>query len=137
LTENIEPAEDYYRGFGIAVDAVRIQRLAAKYGVQLAVHGHKHRAFIWRSGVYELLENAEQKYNLGELSIIGGGSAGSSETESAKNFFNLLDITASGIELRSFRSQNRGMFGNIKKCTARFAFPAEQPGLLLSDWIVK
>jgi predicted phosphodiesterase len=137
LTENLEPAGDYYRGFGIAVDAVRIQRLAAKYGVQLAVHGHKHRAFIWRSGVYELLENAEQKYSLGELSIIGGGSAGSSETENAKNFFNLLDITASGIELRSFRSQNCGMFENIKKCTARFAFPAEQPGLLLSDWIVK
>jgi len=137
LTENLEPAGDYYRGFGIAVDAVRIQRLAAKYGVQLAVHGHKHRAFIWRSGVYELLEHAEQKYSLGELSIIGGGSAGSSETENARNFFNLLDITASGIELRSFRSQNCGMFENIKNCTARFAFPAEQPGLLLSDWVVK
>lgn len=137
LTENLEAAGDYYRGFGIAVDAVRIQRLAAKYGVQLAVHGHKHRAFIWRSGVYELLEHAEQKYSLGELSIIGGGSVGSSETESAKNFFNLLDITASGLELRSFRSRNCGMFENIKKCTARFAFPAEQPGLLLSDWVVK
>jgi UDP-2,3-diacylglucosamine pyrophosphatase LpxH len=137
LTENLEPAEDYYRGFGIAVDSVRIQRLAAKYGVQLAVHGHKHRAFIWRSGVYELLENAEQKYSLGELSIIGGGSVGSLETDGAKNFFNLLDITASGIELRSFRSQNCGIFENIKKCTARFAFSAEQPGLLLSDWIVK
>lgn len=137
LTENLEPAEDYYRGFGIAVDAVRIQRLAAKYGVQLAVHGHKHRAFIWRSGVYELLEHAEQKYSLGDLSIIGGGSAGSSETDGGKNFFNLLDITASGIKLRSFRSRNRGMFENIKTSTARFVFPVEQPGLLLSDWTIQ
>jgi hypothetical protein len=137
LTENLEPAEDYYKGFGIAVDAVRIQRLAAKFGVQLAVHGHKHRAFIWRSSVYELLENAERKYRLGELSIIGGGSAGSCETEKAQNYFNLLDISALGIDLRIFKSAHSGSFGNIKQCTARFGFSAEQQVLSLSDWIVK
>lgn len=136
LTEDLEPADDYYKGFGIAVDAVRIQRLAAKYGVQLAVHGHKHRAFIWRSGVYELPEKVKRKYSLGELSIIGGGSAGSCETESAMNFFNLLDITAAGIELRSFSAQNHGLFENIKKCTARFVLSAEYQGLSLSDWSV-
>jgi predicted phosphodiesterase len=79
LTENLEVAGDYYRGFGIAVDAVRIQRLAAQYGVQMALHGHKHRAFIWRSGVYELPEDAQQRYRCGDISILGGGSAGSTE----------------------------------------------------------
>jgi len=56
LTEDLEPAKGYGAGFGIAVDAPRIMRLAARYGVQLALHGHKHRVFMWRSKVYKLPE---------------------------------------------------------------------------------
>src|SRR5215471_18560971 len=41
LTEDLEPAEGYGKGYGLAVDAVRIQRMAAQYGVHLALHGHK------------------------------------------------------------------------------------------------
>jgi 3',5'-cyclic AMP phosphodiesterase CpdA len=137
LTEDLEPVGSYYKGFGIAVDAVRIQRLAAKYGVQLAVHGHKHRAFIWRSSVYELPEDAQPQYRLGELSIIGGGSAGSSETDGEKNYFNLLDVTASGLKLRIFRSKQKGIFQEMKQFEGQFKFLAEKPGLYLSDWIVK
>jgi 3',5'-cyclic AMP phosphodiesterase CpdA len=81
LTEDLEPAEGYGKGYGLAVDAVRVQRLAARKGVHIALHGHKHRSFIWRSTVYELPEHTQTQYRLGELSIIGGGSAGSSETD--------------------------------------------------------
>jgi hypothetical protein len=87
LTEDLEPAAGYSRGYGLAVDAVRIQRLAAKKGVHLAIHGHKHRAFIWRSLVYETLELTNTEYRLGELSIIGGGSAGSVETRPTSSIF--------------------------------------------------
>src|SRR5205823_2656100 len=38
LIEDLEPASGYLRGYGLAVDAVRIQRMAAKFGVQLALH---------------------------------------------------------------------------------------------------
>jgi len=137
LTEDLELTEDYYRGFGIAVDAVRIQRLAAKYGVQLALHGHKHRAFVWRSSVYELPEDTQPQYRLGELSIIGGGSAGSSETDGKKNYFNLLDITALGVTLRIFKSENSGSFGEMKQCKGLFSLSESKPWLSLSDWSFK
>ncbi|MCU0289569.1 MAG: metallophosphoesterase [Acidobacteria bacterium] len=136
LTENLEFAGDYYKGFGIAVDAVRIQRLAADYGVQLAVHGHKHRSFIWRSSVYELPEYTNDRYRLGELSIIGGGSAGSSDTDGSRNYFNLLDIAAWGLTLSIFKSENGGIFKKMKDCKGLFDFSAKQPKLSLSDWIV-
>ncbi len=90
LTEDLEPADGYGLGYGLAVDAVRVQRLAARKGVHLALHGHKHRSFIWRSSVYELPEHAQLRYRLGELSIIGGGSGGSKETEGFSNYFNVI-----------------------------------------------
>jgi len=37
-------AERLFKGFGIALDAPRILRLAARIGVHLSLHGHKHRA---------------------------------------------------------------------------------------------
>ena len=67
LTEDLEPAKGFGQGYGLAVDAVRVQRMAARAGVHLALHGHKHRAFIWRSTVYELPERAQTQYRLGEL----------------------------------------------------------------------
>jgi predicted phosphodiesterase len=132
LTENLEVAGDYYRGFGIAIDAVRIQRLAAQYGVQVALHGHKHRAFIWRSGVYELPEDAQPRYRCGELSILGGGSAGSTETSGHRNYFNLLDVTAKGIRVRMFRSENAGAFQAMNAWQGKFGLT---DGMLsLSEW---
>jgi 3',5'-cyclic AMP phosphodiesterase CpdA len=132
LTENLEAAADYYRGFGIAIDAVRIQRLAAQYGVQVALHGHKHRAFIWRSGVYQLPEDAQRRYRCGELSILGGGSAGSTETSGPRNYFNLLDVTGEGIRVRMFRSENAGTFQEMNAWRGKFNLT--QGTLRLSEW---
>jgi hypothetical protein len=132
LTENQEAPAGYYRGFGIAIDAVRIQRLAAAYGVQLALHGHKHRAFIWRSIVYELPEDAQPRYRRGELSILGGGSAGSTETAGPRNYFNLLDVRAEGIRVRMFRSENAGRFQAMNAWRGKFA--VTDGALRLSEW---
>jgi 3',5'-cyclic AMP phosphodiesterase CpdA len=136
LIEDLEPAEGYGKGYGLAVDAVRIQRMAAKYGVHLAVHGHKHRSFIWRSIVYELPERAQPQYRLGELSIIGGGSAGSKETEGASNYFNVIALEPSKLKLDIYRSTNIGPFDVMQQWEARLLL--EEPGgLKLDDWIKK
>ena len=124
----------YYRGFGIAIDAPRIQRLAAQQGVQLALHGHKHRVFVWRSGVYELPEHAQSSWRLGDLSIVGGGSAGSRETEGFKNYFNVFEAGSDGLTLEIFRAEAAGAFDRIQRWRAGFALEGTPPRLLLGDW---
>lgn len=133
VTEDVEPAGGYPQGYGMAVDAVRIQRLAAKNRVQLAIHGHKHRAFLWRSSVYELPEHASPDYKLGEISIIGGGSAGSVETESDSNYFNLLDFSPAAMTVEMFRSKAKGRFDHMKTFRAPFG-RFDDGGLRLLDW---
>lgn len=135
LTENLEPYGDYGRGFGIAVDAPRIQRMAAKKGVQLAIHGHKHRAFIWRSNVYELPGDTHMGHRLGSISIVGGGSAGSNETEGKKNYFNLIDVSPKGISLTIYRSQNTGAFEEMQEWRAEFTIDQEHQHLNLGEWL--
>jgi predicted phosphodiesterase len=133
LTEDLEPAGDYYRGFGIAIDAARILRLAAKFGVQLVLHGHKHRAFLWRSGVYELPELANPE--VANISILGGGSAGSSETDSNKNYFNLIQVSGSKLDLTMYRSPNAGVFTPMNKWMAGLELSGEPRRLVLSEWV--
>jgi 3',5'-cyclic AMP phosphodiesterase CpdA len=133
LTEDLEPATGYSRGFGIAVDAARIQRLAARSHVQLVMHGHKHRAFIGRSGVYELPEHTQKKHKLGDLSIIGGGSAGSSDTDGYKNFFNTLCLSSGSLTLDMHKSSNRGLFNVIQTWKATLSISSDGQ-LTLSDW---
>ena len=135
VTEDIEPEIGYPQGYGMAVDAVRVQRLAAKHRVQLALHGHKHRAFLWRSSVYDLPEHASQNYKLGEISIIGGGSVGSKETEGGKNYFNLLNFSSSALEVTMYRSSAKGMFEAIKTFRAPFG-RFDDGSLKLEDWDV-
>lgn len=133
VTEDIEPDAGYPHGYGMAVDAVRIQRLSAKHRVQLAVHGHKHRAFLWRSSVYDLPEHASANYKLGEISIVGGGSAGSRETEGDSNYFNLLEFSPAWVEVLMYRARAKGSFEKIKKFRAplgRF----DDGSLKLEDW---
>lgn len=110
LTENLESANEYRSGFGIAIDAPRTQRNAAKQGVHLALHGHKHRAFVWRSGAYELPEHSEQSWDLGYLNILGGGSAGSTATEGGRNYFNLVRYSAGKVEVEMYRADAGGVF---------------------------
>ncbi|CDO33209.1 metallophosphoesterase family protein [Mycolicibacterium porcinum] len=135
LTEDLENANDYSRGYGIAVDAVRIQRMAASYGVQLALHGHKHRSFIWRSSIYELPEQTKRRYKLGDLSIVGGGSAGSKETDGESNYFNLLEFSPAGLELDIWRSVRRGVFSSIQKWKALLTIDEKEQKLMLDDWL--
>lgn len=133
LTEDLELAEGYGRGYGLAVDAVRVQRLAARKGVHLALHGHKHRSFIWRSTVYELPERAQTQYRLGELSIVGGGSCGSRETDGSSNYFNILMIKPGELRLDIYRSMFQGAFGAISGWSAKLSVESET-GLRLGDW---
>ncbi|MCD9817683.1 metallophosphoesterase family protein [Bradyrhizobium japonicum] len=135
LTEDLEPAAGYGQGYGLAVDAVRIQRFAANKGVHLALHGHKHRAFIWRSTVYELPEHTQTNYKLGELSIVGGGSAGSRDTEGASNYFNLVTVEPAGkLNVKIFRSRDQGGFGPMQEWEAGLRVSNETNGLQLADW---
>jgi len=134
LTEDLEPAEGYGKGYGLAVDAVRVQRLAAQKGVHLALHVHKHRAFIWRSTVYQLPEFTEPEYRLGELSIIGGGSAGSVETDSESNYFNVITIEPGKLKLEIFRSRQLRQFGKIQGWEADLTLSPDSGGLKMSDW---
>ncbi len=137
LTENLESAAEYGRGFGIAVDATRIVRMAAKYGVQLAIHGHKHRAFLWRSAVYELPEHAQPSWALGDLSFIGGGSAGSRTTEAENKYFNLLQIDNSGLNVEMFRASSGGVFEPMSSWTADLNIGGDPRKLMLSPWSKK
>lgn len=132
LTEDLEQIQGYPHGFGIAADAVRIQRLSASRRVQLVIHGHKHRAFVWRSSVYELPEHAQRRYRLGDLSIIGGGSSGSSATEGHRNYFNTITLSPSGIDLNLYRSRETGLFENFQGWKAKFSISDDR--LAMSDW---
>jgi 3',5'-cyclic AMP phosphodiesterase CpdA len=133
LTEDLEPEQGYGLGYGLAVDAVRVQRMAASKGVHLALHGHKHRSFIWRSSVYELPERAQLRYQLGELSIVGGGSGGSKETDGFSNYFNVIGVRPSELALEIFRSINTGAFEVFSKWNAELTLKKAE-GLKLADW---
>ncbi len=135
VTEDIEPDSGFPQGYGMAVDAVRIQRMAAKHRVQLALHGHKHRAFLWRSSVYDLPEHASTNYKLGEVSLIGGGSAGSKETEGVSNYFNLLNFSPAGLDVLMYRARAKGSFERFKTFRAPFG-RFDDGGLKLEDWSV-
>ena len=43
-TEDLENPAEFHKGFGMAIDAKQTLRAAAKAGVQLVLHGHRHRA---------------------------------------------------------------------------------------------
>jgi hypothetical protein len=134
LTENREPVQDYYRGYGLAIDAPRVLRMAAGYGVHLVLHGHKHRAFVWSSSVYELPENTQTKWQLGNVAVIGGGSAGSIETESNNNYFNLLEFSATRLSLAMYRASNAGSFEMMAQWNSQLSMDHENGRLRIGEW---
>ncbi|MEM9806941.1 MAG: metallophosphoesterase [Cyanobacteria bacterium P01_D01_bin.56] len=135
MTEDLENFSDYSRGFGMAADALRIKRMAANYGIQLALHGHKHRPFIWSSPIYEPVESVNSLHKLGHLSILGGGSAGSKETELGCNYFNLISINGTEIKVSLYKSQkNVSPFSKVQEVVASFYLSKERAGLALGDW---
>ena len=134
LTEDLEPEASYYKGFGIAIDAPRILRLAATHGVQLALHGHKHRAFIGRSSIYELPEYAQPQYERGVISIVGGGSAGSTDVPHDSNYLNVIETESAGLTLKILRAQNRGAFQPMQAWKAGLELDGTLKRLVLADW---
>jgi hypothetical protein len=122
LTENLENVNEYSTGFGIAIDAPRTLRLAAKNRVHLALHGHKHRAFVWRSSAYELPEHTEESWNLGSINILGGGSVGVTGTEGERNFFNLVRYSSGKVEVEMYRSTSAGVFSKFITWEAPIVF---------------
>jgi Calcineurin-like phosphoesterase len=110
LTEDLESPNEYRTGFGIAIDAPKVQRMAAGDGVHLAIHGHKHRAFVWRTEAYQLPEYSRERWELGSFNIVGGGSCGSTATDGQRNFFNLIRVTGSKVDLEMYSCQHVGSF---------------------------
>jgi len=132
LTEDLEPAEGYSRGFGIAVDAPRIQRRAAGFGVHLVLHGHKHRVFLWKSGVFNSLEHSTLKHHLGDLWVVGGGSAGSTEVPDDGNYFNTFAFEPEGARLSIFKSVAGRSFEEMQKWQG--SFQLRDGRLVFGEW---
>jgi hypothetical protein len=121
LTEDVEAMSEYRTGFGIAIDAPRTLRKASGVGVQLAVHGHKHRAFIWRSSVYELPEHANLDPGPRVINIVGGGSAGSTSTDGGRDYFNLFRLRDGTLDLEMYQTSAGGSFEPIARRQAEFS----------------
>jgi len=134
LTENREPESAYYRGYGLAVDAPRVLRMAARNGVHLVLHGHKHRVFVWNSSVYELPEHTHLEWRLGEVGVIGGGSAGSIETASNDNFFNVIRFRGSTLWLDMYRASNAGAFDIMATWRSSLSLDAATGRLSMGEW---
>jgi hypothetical protein len=102
--------------------------------VQLGLHGHKHRAFIWRSGIYELPEYTQPEYEHGPISIVGGGSSGSTDVPQESNYLNLIETADPGLTLTIFRARNRGAFQSMQAWKADFEFHGVPRRLIIGDW---
>lgn len=139
LVEDIDEPKEYKKGFGIAIDAGKIQRLATRRGVHLALHGHKHRVAVWGSTVYELPEKTQKQWRLGNLALIGSGSTGSEDTDGRRNFFNLIEVNPSGVELKIYRAEkprSGGAFEHMKTWKAPITAPEDRAGISLGKWTV-
>lgn len=131
-TEDVENSAEYAKGFGMAIDAKKILRDAARRRVHLVLHGHRHRVFVWREGVYELPEYTKPGWKLGSVSILGGGSAGSSSVIDKRNFFNLITVGSGGLIVEIFQSQGGDSFQIMNKLRADFSLQGGH--LQLGDW---
>lgn len=105
-TEDVMPTDQFGRGFGMASDARRTLRDAARYGVQLVLHGHRHLPFLSSESVYESVAKGGDVWNLGRVGIVGGGSAGSTETQGDENHFNILDLTSTSVSLQMYTARS-------------------------------
>ena len=135
-TEDVLPAGEFTRGFGMSVDAKQTLRKAARHGVQLVLHGHRHQPYLGAEQVYAELERTQPKYSLGRVGIVGGGSAGSTSVTNDTNFFNVLDLRTSGISLSVYAARStegrRDSFARMNT----FVAPLRSEGgrLILGEW---
>ena len=131
-TENFESPNEYSKGFGMAIDAKKILRDAADCGVHLVLHGHRHRVFVWREGVYGASEFTAKKWQLGRISLLGGGNAGSTAVEGGRNYFNLITVSGKGLSVNVFGALELDSFKSDKTIYGDFKLQDGQ--LLLEDW---
>jgi hypothetical protein len=131
LTDDLEDEGEYEKGFGMAIDSMKTLRKAAKNGVQLVLHGHRHRSFIWRSAVYELPEIVKERWSLGHVSILGAGSCGSSAVKNG-NCFNVIQVKARQVDVAMYRSMNRDNFERFQTWQAELSLG--ENGLVMGDW---
>jgi predicted MPP superfamily phosphohydrolase len=131
-TEDIMSPSEYSKGFGMAVDAKAIIREAAQHGVHLALHGHRHQPFVWRESVYSLPEHTVEDWDLGEVSIVGAGSAGSTEVSDDSHHFHFFDFSPGSVSLEMFRSKKLAGFKRTQSWTADLSI--EAGGLRLGKW---
>jgi 3',5'-cyclic AMP phosphodiesterase CpdA len=134
LTEDLESPDGYRTGFGIAIDAPRVQRMAAHDGVHLALHGHKHRAFVWRTDAYQLPEYSHECWELGSFNIVGGGSCGSKSTDGYRNFFNIIQVKGLMVILEMYRSQRQGSFERFMTWHAELTTHSSGQRLGIGSW---
>jgi 3',5'-cyclic AMP phosphodiesterase CpdA len=137
-TEDLEDPDEYRKGFGMAIDAARIQRLAAEHKVHLIMHGHKHRTFLGFQGVYQLPEETRDRAFLGSISLLGGGSAGSPyqagrAPAQPANYFNVLRVGATQLSASLYRGKARGVFEHFKTWGAPLSMDNEG-NLQLGPW---
>jgi hypothetical protein len=111
-----------------------VLRNAAKNGVHLLLHGHRHRVFVWNEGVFARPEFNEPEWSLGEVAIVGGGSVGSTAVDGGRNFFNLFQLKPEEIRLTMFRSTNAAQFEIMTTWSG--ALGHANGRLALSDWTV-
>lgn len=131
-TEDVESPAEFSKGFGMAIDAKKILREAAKAGVHLVLHGHRHRVFVWRESVFENPEEIQKSWELGDVSILGGGSAGSNDVIDNKNYFNVLDVSSTAIGLQIYRSKRTSQFEHVQSWKAALTMAEGRP--VLASW---
>ena len=109
-------------------------RKAARYGVALALHGHRHRSFIWKSTVYEAPEELHADPKCGELTILGAGSAGSVAADGeARSFFNVIEPSPHRLSIELYQAKrDEEVFARISTMEAPLQLSAD--GLIIQNW---
>ena len=96
------------------------------------LHGHKHRAFLWRVRTYEAPEVTKTDWDLGSINILGGGSAGSTRSEANSNYFHIFRYLDKTLEVQMFRSTKGGEFEKFACWTAEVGTP--KPEHWIGPW---
>jgi 3',5'-cyclic AMP phosphodiesterase CpdA len=134
--EDVMPSSEHSKGFGMASDARQTLRKAASAGVQLVLHGHRHLPFLSVEQVYAGLDQDQSQWLLGRVSVVGAGSAGSTDVNDNSNYFNVFDITPARVGLTMFRArspeQTRADFDPLTPWEAELSWKNGQ--LFLGDW---
>ena len=68
------------------------------------------------------------------IAIVGGGSAGSRESESHRNYFNLIEVSSKELTLEMYRAEPGGSFGLMQAWRAPLSVNQEAGRLVLGDW---